>query len=53
MLKGSLEPTPPPESTEAEGPLIKRLTWFFGISLISAGIVIAAAYAMRSLLFLG
>ncbi|MEL6661704.1 MAG: hypothetical protein AAFO57_02850 [Pseudomonadota bacterium] len=52
MPDGFLEPTPPPEGKDTEQPLAKRLTWFFGISLISAAIVIIAAYALRSLLFL-
>jgi len=39
----------PPTNTE-QGPLWKRLAWFFGIAAASAGVTAAVAYALKALL---
>lgn len=48
-----LRPAPPPEDGSAEKPLAQRLGWFVLIAGVSAVVVIAAAYFLRTLLFLG
>jgi len=47
-----LTPVPPPDGEADEPALCTRLAWFLGLSLASAGVVMIAAYTLRSLLFL-
>ncbi len=38
------------EPEEQEGPLWRRLAWFFGLALASSAATAAAAYALKALL---
>ena len=40
---------PPPTGEESSG-IFRKLAWFFGLALASAGGVIAIAYALKALL---
>ena len=46
-----IEPERPPEPGEAAGPLWRRLCWFAGLAVAGSAVTLAAAYAMRALLF--
>ncbi|RZJ01578.1 MAG: DUF2474 domain-containing protein [Brevundimonas sp.] len=48
-----MEPVPPPEPGEAEGPLWKKLAWFVGLALAASGATAVIAYALRALPFSG
>lgn len=41
---------PPPEPGGPEGPLWKRLGWFFGLAVSAAFATALVAYALRALL---
>jgi hypothetical protein len=41
---------PPPDEGEPLPPLARRLGWFIGIALASAGAVAVVAYALKALL---
>lgn len=45
-----LEPVGPGEDDHQ--PLLKRLSWFFGIAFVSMLVVAAVAYALRAALFI-
>ena len=47
-MKGIIEP--PPEDDEPLPPLVYRVSWFFGIALVSMIGVAAVAYALKALL---
>jgi hypothetical protein len=42
----------PPGEGEAQGPLWRRLAWFFGLAAAAALATAAVAYALRALLAL-
>lgn len=41
---------PPPEPGEAQGPLWKRLAWFFGLAIAATLTTAAVAYGLKALL---
>jgi len=52
MRTNWFSPVGPDDNTGDEPPLVKKLLWFFGIALVSAGVVILSAYVLRGALFL-
>jgi hypothetical protein len=40
----------PPDESGSPGPLGRRLAWFAGLALASAGVTIAVAYLLKALL---
>ncbi len=46
-----IEPVQPGDGEE--GPLVKRLLWFAGISLVSMMVVAVVAYTLRGFLLMG
>jgi hypothetical protein len=41
---------PPPEPGEPQGPLWKRLAWFFGLAIAATLATAAVAYGLKALL---
>jgi hypothetical protein len=39
-----------PDTSTEQGPLWRRLAWFFGIAVASAGVTAAVAYGLKALL---
>ncbi|MEO1476151.1 MAG: hypothetical protein AAFS13_07190 [Pseudomonadota bacterium] len=52
MRTSWFSPVGPEDNNGDEPPLVKKLLWFFGIALVSAVVVMSAAYVLRGALFL-
>lgn len=48
-----IRPEPPPETDAPVPPLWRRLAWFAGLALASAGVTALVAYGLRALPFMG